>query len=127
MSAGGGDGRPPATDPHQEALVRWVRIYLLTREGFGKGAISEYSEKRDATSRYLLAQRDSRQLRGKRRPPRRSNEAHAAGNAPSSPFVQRVAVDHRCYGIVSLASRGGASGHRQSRHNPLKNVNLAGG
>lgn len=31
------------------------RIYLLTREGFLKGAIAEFAEKQDATSRYLLA------------------------------------------------------------------------
>lgn len=31
------------------------RIYLLTREGFLKGAIADYSEKQDATSRFLLA------------------------------------------------------------------------
>lgn len=31
------------------------RIFLLTREGFLKGAIADYSAKQDATSRFLLA------------------------------------------------------------------------
>lgn len=31
------------------------RIYLLTREGFLKGAVAEFVEKKDATSRFLLA------------------------------------------------------------------------
>ncbi len=30
-------------------------IYILTREGFLKGAIADYSEKQDATNRFLLA------------------------------------------------------------------------
>lgn len=31
------------------------RIYLLTREGFLKGAVAEFVEKKEATSRFLLA------------------------------------------------------------------------
>jgi len=31
------------------------RLYLLTREGFTKSAMTEYRDKKDATSRYMLA------------------------------------------------------------------------
>lgn len=39
--------------PKSEADIE--RIYLITREGFLKGAIAEFAEKQNATSRYLLA------------------------------------------------------------------------
>jgi len=31
------------------------KIYLLTREGFTKSSLEEYSDRKDATSRYMLA------------------------------------------------------------------------
>lgn len=42
-----------ATNTKSEADLQ--RVYLLTKEGFLKGAISEFTEKQDATSRFLLA------------------------------------------------------------------------
>ena len=41
--------------PNAKADADIERAYLLTREGFLKGAIQEFSEKQDATSRFLIA------------------------------------------------------------------------
>lgn len=42
-----------AATPKDEASIE--RIYLVTREGFLKGAVAEFAEKQEAVSRYLLA------------------------------------------------------------------------
>jgi hypothetical protein len=42
-----------AASPKSDADLQ--RIYLITREGFLKGAVSEFAEKQEATSRFLLA------------------------------------------------------------------------
>jgi len=40
-------------NPKNEADVE--KLFLLTREGFGKNALSEFRDRKDATSRYMLA------------------------------------------------------------------------